>query len=242
MTRKDDRMTDRTVILHYHLFKNAGTSLDRILQRNFPDQWETEEFPGKGGNNSDLVTKWIARTMDAVAFSSHTANGPIPQVPGTNVISILFLRDPIARIRSVYHFEKGQKADTWGANLAKSTDFAGYVRTRLSTPHDRQCRDFHVARLATLVPGPKEHEFERALEGLKRLSVIGFVEEFDASIRRLKAALADSFPNFEWDPVHANASNPDAEVDPDLRAELEEANSGDYRLLPIARDQVTSAT
>ncbi|WP_185020684.1 sulfotransferase family 2 domain-containing protein [Histidinibacterium lentulum] len=231
-------MADRTVILHYHLFKNAGTSLDRILQKNFPDAWETEEFPAMGGNNSDLVAEWIKRNPDVVAFSSHTANGPVPRVPGVNVVSILFLRDPIARIRSAYHFEKSQKAETWGANLARSTDLAGYVRTRLSTPHDRQCRDFHVARLATLVPGPKEREFERAVEGLCKLSVVGFVESFDESIGRLKAALGGSYPEFTWEPVHANASNPDAEIGADLRAELEAANAADYRLIELCRRSV----
>lgn len=228
-------MPDRTVILHYHLFKNAGTSLDRILQKNFPEAWETEEFLGKGGNNSDLVTKWIAQNPDAVAFSSHTANGPVPKLPGVEVISILFLRDPIARIRSVYHFEKNQKAETWGANLAKSTDFAGYVRTRLSTPHDRQCRNFHVGRLATFVPGPRDQELERAIEALSKLSVVGFVEKFDQAAERLKAALHSSCPDFQWNPVHANASNTNSEVGADLRVELEEANSADYRLIAEAR-------
>jgi len=237
---KDPGMADRTLILHYHLFKNAGTSLDRILQKNFPDAWETEEFPNKAGNNSDLVAEWITRNPDAVAFSSHTANGPVPRLTGVEIVSILFLRDPIARIRSAYHFEKTQKADTWGANLARSTDLAGYVRTRLSTPHDRQCRDFHVARLATLVPGPKEREFERAVEGLSKLSVVGLVEAFDESVGRLKAALSRSYPNFSWEPVHANASNPDGELTGELRAELEAANAGDYRLLEICRRLVTA--
>lgn len=235
-------MPDRTVILHYHLFKNAGTSLDRILQKNFSNAWETEEFPEKGGNNSDLVAKWIAANPDAVAFSSHTATGPIPRVPGTDVISIMYLRDPIARIRSVYHFEKNQKAETWGANLAKSTDFAGYVRTRLATPHDRQCRDFHLARLATLVPGPQEKEFERAVRGLNKLTVVGFVEKFEAGVEQLKAALDGRYPGFQWEPVHANASDPDTQIDEALRNELEEANAADYRLIKTAGEKLDATS
>ena len=50
----------RTVILHYHLFKNAGTSVDRLLQRNFPDAWATREFSGR--NNTAQVIEWISQT------------------------------------------------------------------------------------------------------------------------------------------------------------------------------------
>ena len=96
----------RTVVLHYHLFKNAGTSVDRILQDNFANTWVTEEFPASGGNNTDRVEAWIADTPDAVAFSSHTMMGPLPAVPGVRVIPVMLLRDPVARIRSAYRFER----------------------------------------------------------------------------------------------------------------------------------------
>nr|WP_029249710.1 hypothetical protein [Microbulbifer agarilyticus] len=29
----------RKLILHYHLFKNAGSSIDEILKRSFGDSW-----------------------------------------------------------------------------------------------------------------------------------------------------------------------------------------------------------
>jgi hypothetical protein len=33
------------VILHYHLFKYARTSLDEVLQWNFGSAWDEQEFP-----------------------------------------------------------------------------------------------------------------------------------------------------------------------------------------------------
>ncbi len=62
-------MGERTIILHYHLFKNAGTSVDAILQRNFPGRWVTREFPIAGENNTALVEDWIRETPDAIAYS-----------------------------------------------------------------------------------------------------------------------------------------------------------------------------
>lgn len=194
----------RTIILHYHLFKNAGTSLDAILKQNFPDRWVTQEFPGQ--NNTAQVIDWIQDSPDAVAFSSHTMMGPLPRIGGVNIVSVMLLRDPIARIRSAYKFERQQENDNFGATLAKHTDLEGYVRVRLSMPHDRQCRNFQTWRLASLVPGP-EPELERAIAALEQLSVVGQVDAFDDTVANLKDALSDSYPAFEASSVHANRTD-----------------------------------
>jgi hypothetical protein len=55
---------ERTIILHYHLLKNAGTSVDPILKRNFGDKWATREFLPMGDNNTGLVEEWIRETPD----------------------------------------------------------------------------------------------------------------------------------------------------------------------------------
>lgn len=230
-------MARRTVILHYHLFKNAGTSLDAILQRNFPGRWVTREF--QGPHNRDAVAGWIADNPDAVAFSSHTAQGPLPDLPDTRIVSVLFLRDPVARIRSAYLFERTQReagVDPTGMELAATQDFEGYVRARLAIPGDRQCRDFHVARLARFVPGP-EPELQRAVAALSCLTVVGQVEDFAGSLARLAAALRPDFPDFDPSPVHTNRTETAAPlvVPPALAALLDETNAQDRALIAAAR-------
>lgn len=231
----DTKMT-RTIILHYHLFKNAGTSFDTILKSNFGDRWITKEFAGRPDGHMDLVTDWIRQHPDAVAFSSHTATGPIPKIDGVNIVSVLFLRDPIERIRSAYKFERAQGIDTVGAKLAAENTFEGYVRARLAIKEDRQCRDFHIHRLAAFVRGP-EPELDRAIAGLKELSLVGLVEDFDHSIARLAAILLPYFPEFAWKQVRANVS-PSAlqEVEsPAFRKLLKESNKLDLELLRRAK-------
>lgn len=222
---------DRTIVLHYHLFKNAGTSLDQILRRNLKDRWVTAEFPAQGGDNSDLVTRWITDNPDAVAFSTHTALGPVPQIDGVNIISVMLLRHPVDRIRSAYRFERGQEADTWGAQLAKEHDLKGYVEARLARPGDRQCRNFQAHRLASLVPGT-DPELQRARAGMKELSVLGLVEDFDGTMARLAALLQADFPDFRWQSTRANTTRPDKDTDDDaeLTALLTDANSLDLLL------------
>jgi hypothetical protein len=194
--------------LHYHLFKNAGTSLDQILRQNFGDNWLTAEFPNDGGNNTPKVQGWIADNPDAFAFSSHTMLGPLPQVEDVRVIPVILLRDPIRRIRSAYQFERNQKADTWGAEIAKKHDFEGYVKARLARDTDRQCRDFQASRLATIMPGPGS-EFHRALlaaQIIHAVGVLGTVDFFDKALTRLAARIAPAFPDFETGTARANVS------------------------------------
>lgn len=226
----------RTILLHYHLFKNAGTSVDHILKANFGDRWVTREFSTETRDNSAQVAAWIESTPDAVAFSTHTAVGPIPDVPGVRVLSVMMLRDPVARIRSAYRFEVTQQSDSWGAQLAKDHDLEGYVEARLARNGDRQCRNFQTTRLAMMVPG-RGGERARALAALRRLTVVGLVEDFEGTLRRLEAALRPWFPEFHADSVRANTTGTRPETDADARvnARLEEVNRDDLAILDAAR-------
>ncbi|MDF1726212.1 MAG: hypothetical protein P1U53_00550 [Sulfitobacter sp.] len=223
----------RTVILHYHLFKNAGTSVDQILRHNFPDEWLGKEFPAKGGDNSALVRDWIVGAPDIHAFSSHTMLGPLPQVPDTRIIPLLMLRDPVARIVSAYHFERQQRADTRGARLAKRHDLEGYVRARLTAPGDRQCRNFQTARLASMVPGtePEPVRARRAARLIDKVGLLGSVASFDASMARLANLLRHRFPGFAAPVTRANAGSFRPSLPSHLRRLLEETNAEDLDLL-----------
>ena len=232
-------MADRTVILHYHLFKNAGTSFDGILKRNFPGRWLSTEF--NGGNNSAAVADWIVANPQAVAFSSHTATGPAPVIPGVRVISVLFLRDPVARIRSAYLFERRQTIarddDQMGVHLAAKTDFEGYVRGRLAVPGDRQCRNFHCVRLAGFVRRSAP-ELERAIEGLGALSFVGEVERFGRGMTRFAELIAPVWPAFDPSALHLNrtGSEEPVEIGPALATLLAENNALDHALIAQARE------
>lgn len=236
-----DRVTDRTIILHYHLFKNAGTSFDGILKRNFPGQWAQAEFPGS--RNAARVAEWIAGSPDIVAFSTHTGRGPLPDIPGTRVISALFLRDPIERIRSVYRFERRQsieaEAPSLGAMIARTLDFDGYVQARLAMPGDRQCRNFQVERLSSFIRKPYP-ELKRARQALARLSFVGEVESFADSMDRFARLVRPIWPGFDPTAEHLNRSDDDEPLSesPELVSLLEDANALDRLLLRYARKTV----
>ncbi|WOD06199.1 hypothetical protein [Marinomonas sp. GJ51-6] len=101
----------KTVILHYHLFKNAGTSLDAAFKENFSveqGEWVTREFSAQPAKNREELKQWIIDNPQAKCFSSHTAIFPVPHIDGINIIPVIFYRHPIDRIASAYSFEKKQ--------------------------------------------------------------------------------------------------------------------------------------
>lgn len=234
----------RTVVLHYHLFKNAGTSVDRVLQNNFSDRWISREFPGHGGNNTALVRDWIDANPGICAFSSHTMLGPLPRITGTRIVPILLLRDPVSRILSAYHFERRQKADTKGARLARKHDLMGYVTARLSMPGDRQCRNFQTGRLAGMIPGDGAEAIRarKAVELLRANGAIGLVSEFDRVLLDLANRLKGPFPNFDATPVRTNVAT---RCKPRIPAKvldiLMEANRDDMMLVDYLRKKDAAA-
>lgn len=200
----------RTVILHYHLFKNAGTSLDAAFKENFSEEkgeWVTKEFPGHPAKNREEVKQWIIENPQAKCFSSHTAILPVPKIDGVKIIPVIFMRHPIDRIVSAYSFEKKQGGEGFGPVLARNTTLAGYVETRLSIAADRQCRGFHAHRLATMFGEKQGDEATRAQMAVDKLPFVGLVEQYSESLSILEKSLAKvGFEDIKLKPVEKNVS------------------------------------
>jgi hypothetical protein len=238
----DQGAGDRHVLLHYHLFKNAGTSLDTILKKSFGDGWVEREFDTPHhAEQMPVLQALLLENRQITAFSSHTLLFPLPQIPGMSFFPIVFVREPMARLRSAYEFERQQDKSTVGANLAKQLSFAGYLERRLSNPNDRSCRDFQTYRLARHTPASFGSERARALATVDLLPFVGLVERFDTSVTTLQNEITTQFPTFKSFSIRENVttlSTDHEEILADIRRELGpklydivlEANEGDIAL------------
>jgi len=200
----------KTVILHYHLFKNAGTSLDAAFKENFSEadgEWVTKEFAAQPAKNREQVKQWIIDNPQAKCFSSHTAILPVPKIEGIKVIAVIFMRHPIDRMASAYTFEHKQGGDGFGPVLARNTNLAGYIETRLALGHDRQCRDFHAHRFAAMFGEKQGDEATRAKMAVEQLPFVGLVEKFSESLEQLDNLLTEEgFEGITLKPVEKNVS------------------------------------
>lgn len=244
----------KAIVAHYHLFKNAGTSVDSILKQNFGSTWKKIEFPRVNRrSNSNLVQDWLEKQQDITAFSSHTAIFPLPTLEDTIILPIVFLRHPIVRLLSVYKFERQhQEILNRSIKLAREKDFAGYLNTQLDEKHNRSCRNFQTYRLSWLGNGKHKSELERALKGLASLPVVGIVSQFDLSMELYCQALAQYFPLFKTKSVHKNiTSDPQASLESKLNLvrqsldantyqRLLDANQDDLKLYEAAKEKLSS--
>ena len=187
----------RQAVFHFHLFKNAGSSVDKVLKDSFPGAWQEKEFRfTKKHWPYEEIRDWIISTPDIVAYSSHTARLPLPKLDDVEIFPIIFIRHPLIRLYSGFRYERDQDADTPGARKAKEADFKTYLDWRLSRKNDASAKNFQANRLSHLFRAERGRLTEQvdleklAMQALDSLPFIGFVEQFDQSIASLSRALA----------------------------------------------------
>jgi hypothetical protein len=242
----------KVIVAHYHLFKNAGTSVDVILKQNFGSAWSKIEFPKiSQQSNSHLVQSWLEQ-QNISAFSSHTAIFPLPILDNTLILPIVFLRHPLIRLWSVYNFErKHRQVLNASIKLAQEKDFAGYLNYQLDQAPNRSCRNFQTYRFSWLNSQPNKTELERALDGLDLLPIAGIVAEFDLSMELYRQAIAKYYPWFQFQSVHKNITSQGnlsqaekldlirANLDQDTYQRLLDANQDDLRLYTAAKKKLS---
>ncbi|GHD37904.1 sulfotransferase family 2 domain-containing protein [Parahalioglobus pacificus] len=178
----------RHVLLHGHVFKNAGTTLDWALQRcfgdGFVDHRRDDLMRSQGGKH---IMEMLEADESIVAISSHHMPRDIVDTDQVSFHPIYMLRHPILRIRSVYDFERKQEAQTPGAQAAKRMDFREYVDWRMQPKVAPTIRNFQTRYLAGRLPPRFEKMadfdyFELAMQTLHQVRCVGIVEQYDASM------------------------------------------------------------
>ncbi len=200
----------RFVFLHYHFLKNAGTTIENILDRNFGERFERIDTSDRSGHfNNDALLSLLERKPEIRAVSSHQIRHPLPQVRGYLFFDICFLRDPIDRIRSMYDYFR-QKPSA-GDPLSELANRAG-LREFLTCLVERFREQATNVQVALLAKGgvdeqpPDERDFQLALERMLETSFLGVVDRFEDSLTAGRHYVEAVFPNLDCTEVPANVS------------------------------------
>jgi hypothetical protein len=199
----------RLVILHYHIFKNAGSTIEDALDHSFGERFDTLETTVDGGliPNSEM-----RRHLDALpglcAFSSHQIRYPMPAAPGYLFFDICFLRDPIDRLRSFYDYfrQRPNPADPM-SDLANRSSLGEFV-AGLIGDYPLFVRNNQVNLLACAGDSdePDERDLEVALRRMRAISFPGVVDCFEQSVAAGTFALRRAFPELKCDRSAVNVS------------------------------------
>jgi hypothetical protein len=196
----------RFVILNYHIFKNAGMSLEEILDRNFGERFARFDGPDRNTRvNNGVLLEFLDRNGHLEAVSSHQIRYPMPKVPGFLFFDVCFLRDPLDRLRSMYDYArvKPLEGDPL-SEMALKMDLRSFVERVLSDMPDWIC-DMQTAFLAgedTL----REDQLERATRTMLQASFVGVVDRFAESIAAGEYFLNPVFAGFRCASAEVNVS------------------------------------
>jgi hypothetical protein len=205
----------RTVIVHYHIFKNAGSTFDSMLEATFGERWANFDKPQAAAViTPGEMAEFIVSHPNHAAVSSHHAVLPLPEIPGVNILPAIFLRHPLDRARSVYDFERRQGIEAGpvskGAEQAAKLSFAEYLRWRLDATVNGVVANFQTVRL---IHDPRfnrhkltEQDYQLAWCRLRNLPFVGLVEDFDTSVNRFSMLAKSKLVDFASEYVSHNQS------------------------------------
>lgn len=200
------------VLIHYHIYKNAGSSIDRLLRQSFGDAWTGFEN-SSGGDIVDCLRlrEFLGTQPHVRAVSSHRARPPLP-TPSAR--PIVMLRHPVDRARSIYHFARLDRTQPDHA-VASGGSFRDYVEFFLpKTAAGVVIRDYQVVHLSDASIRCQNIQLARATARdlteakalLRTWRVFGLVRRFADSCKLFTASYGREFPELRLHDIQENVS------------------------------------
>jgi hypothetical protein len=219
------------VLVHCHIFKNAGTSIDQRLQLYFGPGWSWLQPPDSAAcMNDGHLLRMLATRPEIGAVSSHQLRFPLRGSDDIRLHPFVMLRHPIDRIRSIYEYERmegrQQTSQLIHTVQAGKLGFAEWIEWCLSDPglaapianlQTRACSFRHNG----LDPNdwavlPNMTNLEEALAVISELPVVGVVEELECTTALLTARFGPLYPQLDF--AIDVGGQPDPELPDDNRA------------------------
>lgn len=237
----------RDVIVHYHFFKNAGSSVDKLLKSAFAEDWLSFDPPHVVSPRE--LDEVIDQNPSKRAFSSHMLVPPVA-MSKHNIVPILFLREPISRVRSAWLFE-------WKKQVGSEKpigSLAEYIEEKFQYRRRNAIENFQTIKLSnedyeTTRANEERTDselFETARGFLDGLKAFGLVEEFDLSMGLFQReygsfsndlcfeATAENVTQDILKSVSERHSEIESEIGADLFEELVSRNQLDVQLYAYA--------
>jgi hypothetical protein len=233
----------RPVCVHFHIFKNAGTTLDGALKREFGTGWA--EFDGPRPNyvlEPEEIRAFVETRPMLRAISSHQVRFPLPEIYDVRWLPLILVRHPLDRALSAYKFQRRARTRSAASLQAKRSDLRGYVAWLLDRSQVNLVCNFQVAFLSTTASQAQQPSVATAVARLRAAALAGTVERFGDTLICAERALARDFPGLDLSCVSRNVTHERRGrlddrlqelrdgIGADLYAELERRNDMDYAL------------
>jgi hypothetical protein len=236
-------------LVHVHIFKNAGTSVMEALARNFGEAFTSfEPTVDQGLLQAPEIADLFQRQPGLHAISSHRTTANLPAVKGRELLPLVLIRHPVARIRSMYQFYRRGDNQSAEEGLALSSSFDDWIHARTTAGRYRditngQLRFFAGAELRDESEMGKA-DIAAALAAAESVKYIGTVERVEETLAAWEYSLRQHHPQLDLSIGRSNSSpaaQTIAKLSPEIVSELSAMNDADLALHTLANEQLNQA-
>jgi len=204
----------RHVICHYHIFKNSGTTFDKLLSRNYGDKHICFDGPFPFYSiDQEQLERIIGIKSDVVAFSSHQIRLPVPVSLDYHVLPVVFIRHPLLRVQSIYKFKRQSNDGTVISTAAQKKSFDEWV----TYCFDSKQNVMHISNSQTAMlggayrqrslkrktPAGMEYDLHQAVRNMQNIQFIARTEYFNDDVSRFSSGFAKYDINFRFEKIKA---------------------------------------
>jgi hypothetical protein len=214
------------LFIHWHIYKNAGSSIERLLWESFGDAFAVlDTQPGCDTIDFPTLKNYLQQNRHIKAVSSHRLHPPARH---RGSLPIVLLRHPADRARSAYRYAR-QNTAVPDHRIASTHDFRAYVDWSIHTRGegavlcDYQVQFLSDAAYRTQDPQhwrATSADLEQALALLKSLRAFGLVRRFAQSCRLFNAAYRPSLPAAYFHDWSENSTDIAHQSEPEALAEI----------------------
>jgi hypothetical protein len=199
----------RFVVVHYHIFKNAGTTVERVLEREFSGNFARLHGPSPEATlDAEDLSAFLNDHPNIQAITSHHLRYPAPALRNVVVFDCCFLRHPLDRLDSVYSYlRKIDSGDPHCRNAQRQTS-AEFVRHLLNKSPEQvaNVQVTHLANQGAFTRPANSSDLRRAVRTVRNMALPGVVEMFRESMVAAEYFIRPAFPSIRLDSAPANVS------------------------------------
>jgi hypothetical protein len=197
----------RFVVVHYHIFKNAGSTVEHILEREFPGCFARVHGPSPESTlDAEVLSSFLAENPGVRAVTSHHLRYPLPVIRNTVVFDCCFIRHPLDRLDSVYqHLRREDSNDELSWSARRQTP-VGFMRLLLDR-YPEQVSNVQVTQIGNrgaFMRPASEADLDRAVTSVRNMALPGVVEMFHESMVAGEYYMRPAFPSLRLSAVPVN--------------------------------------
>jgi predicted DNA-binding protein YlxM (UPF0122 family) len=222
------------LFFHIHIWKTAGTTFFNICSDNYGKKFHRDKMLIQNWFLSKDQLLWLMEYHGWIrCYSCHMLNGDLPFENDLEkeVVGIAFVRDPVDRFISSYHFQRGQN---YRGGVAKEHDFDDFCKTALEDTFNPMWRNGQTYILG----GKGDAEgLNKVNERIQQNNIILLpTERFDESCVLLEKLYPSDFTDCSY--TRKNVSKKNTPITEEQRRRVAQWMETDLKLLELANQQL----